>query len=352
MSETRSAPNPSSSEEVILRVRDLRTYFDTAQGVAKAVDGVNFEIRAGETIGVVGESGCGKSVTALSIMRLFPSPPGRIDGGEIWFKGTDLTKVGKKEMRRIRGCEICMIFQEPMTSLNPVYTVGEQVIEAIRLHQGLSKKEALQKAIEMFDLVGIASPERRVREYPHQLSGGMRQRVMIAMALSCRPSLLIADEPTTALDVTIQAQILELMNDLKSKLGTAILFITHDLGVIAETAQQVIVMYAGRVVEQADVTTLFGNPFHPYTQGLMGSIPSEQAIRTKSRLTEIKGVVPGLAALPPGCSFHPRCSKRIGACDNERPRLIEIEAGHRVACRLYAETAKCMEHSAKQNVLW
>jgi len=341
-----SVSNPRPAEEVILRVRDLRTYFDTAQGVAKAVDGVNFEIRAGETLGVVGESGCGKSVTALSIMRLFPSPPGRIDGGEIWFKGMDLTKVGKREMRRIRGCEICIIFQEPMTSLNPVYTAGEQVIEAIRLHQGLSKKTALQKAIEMFELVGIASPERRVREYPHQLSGGMRQRVMIAMALSCRPSLLIADEPTTALDVTIQAQILELMNDLKSKLGTAILFITHDLGVVAETARQVIVMYAGRVIEQADVTTLFERPLHPYTKGLMGSIPSEQAIRTKSRLTEIKGVVPGLTALPSGCPFHPRCSEQVGVCDRERPQLLEVEAGHRVACWLHAETAMRKKHSA------
>jgi len=341
-----SSTNPAASEEVILRVRDLRTYFDTAQGVAKAVDGVNFEIRAGETLGVVGESGCGKSVTALSIMRLFPSPPGRIDGGEIWFKGRDLTKVSKREMRRIRGCEICIVFQEPMTSLNPVYTVGEQVVEAIRLHQNLSQKEAVEKAIEMFELVGIASPERRVREYPHQLSGGIRQRVMIAMALSCRPSLLIADEPTTALDVTIQAQILELMNDLKSKLGTAILFITHDLGVIAETAQQVIVMYAGRVVEQANATTLFEKPLHPYTQGLMGSIPSEEALLTKSRLTEIKGVVPSLTALPPGCSFHPRCSKRVGACHKERPQLIEFGADHRVACWLYTEPAKDMGRSA------
>jgi peptide/nickel transport system ATP-binding protein len=224
--------------------------------------------------------------------------------------------------------------------------VGEQVVEAIRLHQNLSQKEAVEKAIEMFELVGIASPERRVREYPHQLSGGMRQRVMIAMALSCRPSLLIADEPTTALDVTIQAQILELMNDLKSKLGTAILFITHDLGVIAETAQQVIVMYAGRVVEQANATTLFEKPLHPYTQGLMGSIPSEEALLTKSRLTEIKGVVPSLTALPPGCSFHPRCSKRVGACHKERPQLIEFGADHRVACWLYTEPAKDMGRSA------
>ncbi len=339
-------PTVSPSKEVILKVNDLRTYFDTAQGVARAVDGVTFEIHAGETLGVVGESGCGKSVTALSIMRLFPSPPGRIDGGEILFKGKDLTKVSKGEMRRIRGCEISMIFQEPMTSLNPVYTVGEQVVEAIRLHQSLSKREAVRKAIEMFELVGIASPERRIREYPHQLSGGMRQRVMIAMALSCRPSLLIADEPTTALDVTIQAQILELTNDLKSKLGAAILFITHDLGVIAETAQQVMVMYAGRLVEQADVAMLFENPLHPYTRGLMGSIPSEQAIRLKTRLDEIKGAVPNLMALPQGCAFHPRCSKRFEGCDRERPSLFEPEPGHRVACRLYTEAAKGIGHSA------
>ena len=329
-------PLPVAPEsEVILRVKDLRTYFDTTQGVARAVDGVNFEVHAGETLGVVGESGCGKSVTALSIMRLFPSPPGRIAGGEVWFKGQDLTQLSRREMRSIRGCAICMIFQEPMTSLNPVYTVGDQIVEAIRLHQRFSKREAVRKAKEMLDLVGIAEPDRRFYDYPHQMSGGMRQRVMIAMALSCRPSLLIADEPTTALDVTIQAQILDLMNELKRKLGTAILFITHDLGVIADTAQNVVVMYAGRIVEQAEVTVLFERPLHPYTQGLMGSIPSEEAIRLKKKLTEIKGVVPGLTSLPPGCPFHPRCSRRVDRCDKEGPELRAVEQNHKVACWLY-----------------
>ena len=325
----------ASQTEVILKVNNLKTYFDTEDGVAKAVDGVDFQIRSGETLGVVGESGCGKSVTALSIMRLFPSPPGRIAGGEIWFKGSNLTTANKKEMRKIRGCEICMIFQEPMTSLNPVYTVGEQIMEAIRLHQKLPKRDAISKAKQMLDLVGIAEPGRRLKEYPHQMSGGMRQRIMIAMALSCNPSLLIADEPTTALDVTIQAQILDLMNDLKRKLGTAIMFITHDLGVVAETAQQVIVMYAGSVVEQAGVEELFENPLHPYTLGLIGSIPSETAIKTKSKLIEIAGLVPSLTELPSGCAFHPRCSKRIETCDKEKPDFVEPDDGHKVACWLY-----------------
>jgi peptide/nickel transport system ATP-binding protein len=335
--ETQPDVSAAPDSEVILRVNGLKTYFDTAQGVARAVDGVSFEIRPGETLGVVGESGCGKSVTALSIMRLFQSPPGRFAGGEIWFKGRDLVKLSRGEMRRLRGCEVCMIFQEPMTSLNPVYTVGDQIIEAIRLHQKLSRKEAVGKAREMIDLVGIAESERRLRDYPHQMSGGMRQRVMIAMALSCRPSLLIADEPTTALDVTIQAQILDLMNELKRKLGTAILFITHDLGVVADTAQNVIVMYAGRVMEQAAVEDLFENPLHPYTQGLMGSIPSDEAIRLKKTLTEIKGMVPSLTALPSGCLFHPRCSRRVERCDKEAPDLVTLGKGHRVACWLYQQ---------------
>jgi oligopeptide/dipeptide ABC transporter ATP-binding protein len=320
--------------ELILRVKNLKTYFDTDEGVVKAIDGIDFEIRSGETLGVVGESGCGKSVTALSIMRLFPSPPGRIVAGEIWYRDLNLTTLSKKEIRKVRGREICMIFQEPMTSLNPVFTVGGQILETIRLHQKLCKKDAISKAIEMLDLVGIAEPWRRFGEYPHQLSGGMRQRIMIAMALSCNPSLLIADEPTTALDVTIQAQILELMNDLKAKLGTAIMFITHDLGVVAETAQQVIVMYAGRVVEHADVKTLFERPMHPYTQGLIGSIPSENAIKTKSRLKEIEGLVPSLAALPSGCAFHPRCTRSIDSCKKYMPKFFEPEPGHRVACWL------------------
>ena len=311
-----ACPDSSTAEEALAIARRLKiTMSDAAwellaKETPKKLDNVETIVRPGETLGVVGESGCGKSVTSLSIMRLFQCPPGRFAGGEIWFKGRNLMTLPIREMRRIRGCEICMIFQEPMTSLNPVYTVGNQIAEAIRLHQKLSRREAMEKAREVLDLVGIAEAHRRLRDYPHQMSGGMRQRVMIAMALSCRPSLLIADEPTTALDVTIQAQILNLMNDLKRKLGTAILFITHDLGVIADTAQNVIVMYAGRVMEQAAVEDLFGTPLHPYTQGLMGSIPSDEAIRLKKTLTEIKGMVPSLTALPSGCLFHPRCSRR------------------------------------------
>jgi len=319
---------------LFLKVEGLKTYFDTEQGIVKAVDGVDFSILGGETLGVVGESGCGKSVTALSIMRLFPSPPGRIAGGKIWFKERELTGLTKKEMRAIRGCQISMIFQEPMTSLNPVYSVGDQVVEAVRLHQNLSKSGAKDRAIQMLGEVGIASPERRFHEYPHQMSGGMRQRVMIAMALSCNPSLLIADEPTTALDVTIQAQILELMNELKRKFGTAILFITHDLGVIAETARRVIVMYAGKIVEQGRVEDLFENPCHPYTLGLLGSIPSDRAIREKSRLTEIKGMVPSLLDLPRGCLFHPRCPRKMDICGEKSPALFEPQPGHLVACWL------------------
>jgi oligopeptide/dipeptide ABC transporter ATP-binding protein len=267
-------------------------------------------------------------------MRLFPSPPGRIAGGKIWFKERELTGLTKKEMRAIRGCQISMIFQEPMTSLNPVYSVGDQVVEAVRLHQNLSKSGAKDRAIQMLGEVGIASPERRFHEYPHQMSGGMRQRVMIAMALSCNPSLLIADEPTTALDVTIQAQILELMNELKRKFGTAILFITHDLGVIAETARRVIVMYAGKIVEQGRVEDIFENPCHPYTMGLLGSIPSDRAIREKSRLTEIKGMVPSLLDLPRGCLFHPRCPRKMDICGEKSPALFEPQPGHLVACWL------------------
>jgi peptide/nickel transport system ATP-binding protein/oligopeptide transport system ATP-binding protein len=320
--------------QVFLKVEGLKTYFDTEQGVVRAVDGVDFEILGGETLGMVGESGCGKSMTALTIMRLFPSPPGRIAAGKIWFKQKELTALGKKEMRSIRGCEIGMIFQEPMTSLNPVYSVGGQIVEGIRLHQNLSKADAKARAIEMLGEVGIASPERRFRNYPHQMSGGMRQRVMIAMALSCQPSLLIADEPTTALDVTIQAQILELMNDLKRKFGTAILFITHDLGVIAETAQRVIVMYAGKIVEEAPVAEIFENPCHPYTKGLLGSIPSEKAIREKSKLNEIKGMVPSLTHLPSGCTFHPRCPQKMDVCTREIPGFFQPAPDHRAACWL------------------
>ena len=321
---------------VFLKVEGLKTYFDTDHGVAKAVDGIDFEILGGETLGVVGESGCGKSMTALSIMRLFPSPPGRIAGGKIWFKGRELTALTAREMRAIRGCEIGMIFQEPMTSLNPVYSVGDQIVEAIRLHQDLSRSAIRERAVAMLGEVGIASPERRFHEYPHQMSGGMRQRVMIAMALSCNPSLLIADEPTTALDVTIQAQILDLMNELKRKFGTAIMFITHDLGVIAETARRVIVMYAGRIVEQGLVVDIFEHPCHPYTVGLLGSIPSDQAIREKSRLTEIKGMVPALTNMPSGCPFHPRCPKKMEVCVEKTPGLFTRDHDRRVACWLYA----------------
>uniref|UniRef100_A0A7V3JAR6 ABC transporter ATP-binding protein n=1 Tax=candidate division CPR3 bacterium TaxID=2268181 RepID=A0A7V3JAR6_UNCC3 len=320
---------------LFLKIEGLKTYFNTAQGIVKAVDGVNLEIYGGETLGVVGESGCGKSMTALSIMRLFPSPPGRIAGGKIWFKGIELTSLNKKEIRAVRGKQIGMIFQEPMTSLNPVYSIGNQIVEALRIHQNLSKKSAKDEAIKMLAEVGIASPEKRFYEYPHQLSGGMRQRVMIAMALSCNPSLLIADEPTTALDVTIQAQILELMNDLKRKLGTAIMFITHDLGVIAQMAQRVVVMYAGKIVEQATVKELFECPCHPYTKGLLGSIPSESAIRYKSRLTEIKGVVPSFLELPTGCTFHPRCPQKIAICEREYPFEIELSPEHKVSCWLF-----------------
>jgi peptide/nickel transport system ATP-binding protein len=327
--------DPNLQQILFLKVEGLKTYFDTEQGVVKAVDGVDFEILGGETLGVVGESGCGKSVTALSIMRLFPSPPGRIAGGRIWFKERELTGLTRREMRSIRGCQISMIFQEPMTSLNPVYSVGDQIVEAIRLHQNLSKAGAKERAVRMLGEVGIASPERRFYEYPHQMSGGMRQRVMIAMALSCNPSLLIADEPTTALDVTIQAQILDLMNELKRKFGTAIMFITHDLGVIAETARRVIVMYAGRIAEQGRVEDIFENPCHPYTQGLLGSIPSDRAIREKSQLTEIRGMVPSLLKLPAGCLFHPRCPKKMEICEREIPDLFQPRDGHRVACWLF-----------------
>ncbi len=322
--------------EPLLKVVNLHTYFFTDEGVAKAVDGVDLEIHKGETLGVVGESGCGKSVTALSILRLVPDPPGKIIDGQIIFKGRDLLKLSNSEMRKIRGNEISMIFQEPMTSLNPVFTIGNQIAEAIQLHQGLSKKASLEKAVDMLKLVGIPSPERRVKEYPHQLSGGMRQRAMIAMALSCNPSLLIADEPTTALDVTIQAQILDLINNLKRELGMAVILITHDLGIIAETAARVVVMYAGKVVEEADVYTLFEDPKHPYTQGLLRSIPRPDLGMTKeTRLQEIPGIVPSLTELPPGCSFNPRCPKVMDICRKETPKLKEVKPGHKVSCWLY-----------------
>ncbi|WP_353892663.1 ABC transporter ATP-binding protein [Proteinivorax hydrogeniformans] len=319
--------------EKLLSVKNLKTYFYTEDGVVPAIDGVNFDVEPGETLGIVGESGCGKSVTSLSVMRLIPKPPGKIEDGEIIFDGKDLLNLPEDEMRKLRGNEMSMIFQEPMTSLNPVYTVGDQITEAIKLHQGKNHKEAVKQAIEMLSLVGIPLPEKRVDEYPHQLSGGMRQRVMIAMALSCNPKLLFADEPTTALDVTIQAQILELMKKLKTELGTSIILITHDLGVIAETVDRVIVMYAGRVVEEAPVKDLFKKHLHPYTEGLMNSIPSLD--ERKERLDSIEGSVPNPLDMPSGCRFHPRCPHVMDKCKEEIPQLEEKSKGHTVACWLH-----------------
>lgn len=313
----------------LIDIRGLKTHFMTDDGLVPALDGVTFHIDKGETLGVVGESGCGKSVTALSIMRLIPQPPGKIVAGEVTFAGEDLLAKNEAEMQKIRGNDISMIFQEPMTSLNPVFTVGDQIGEAIELHQKVSKKIAAQKAVEMLRLVGIPTPEKRAHEYPHQLSGGMRQRVMIAMALSCNPKLLIADEPTTALDVTIQAQILELMKKLKRETGTAIMLITHDLGVVAEMCERVIVMYAGKIVEQADVRPLFHNPLHPYTEGLLRSIPSIN--REKERLYVIEGMVPNPVRMPAGCRFHPRCPYAMDVCREREPFLTDV-GGRLVSC--------------------
>jgi oligopeptide/dipeptide ABC transporter ATP-binding protein len=324
------------ASQTILEVDDLQTHFFTAVGTVRAVDGVSYTLKAGETLGVVGESGCGKSVSALSILRLVANPPGRIVGGAIRFEGRNLLELGDSEMERIRGNEISMIFQEPMTSLNPLFTIGRQVSEAIALHQGLSRKEAMNRAVEMLRRVYIPEPERRVHAYPHQMSGGMRQRVMIAMALSCNPKVLIADEPTTALDVTIQAQILELMRELQETYGTAIVLITHDMGVVAENADRVVVMYAGRKVEEAPAANLFDNPGHPYTKGLLGSIPhldtAAKSDGSRLRLNEIKGMVPSLFDLPPGCSFAPRCSFATDHCRGEAPVLSEHRPDHWVAC--------------------
>ena len=324
-----------SKNGVLLRIEGLQTHFFTEAGTVRAVDGVNLMVRKGETLGIVGESGCGKSVTALSVLRLIPTPPGKIVGGNIYLDGRDLLKLPENEMRKVRGAIISMIFQEPMTSLNPVFTVGDQIAEGIRLHQRLSKRESWNKAIEMLHIVRMADPERRVKEYPHQMSGGMRQRVMIAMALSCNPQLLIADEPTTALDVTIQAQILELLSQLKSKLGMAVMLITHDLGVVADTAARVAVMYAGRVVEEAPVMALFTSPKHPYTQGLLNSIPRLERTERRARLQAIPGMVPDLLDLPKGCKFLARCSKVFEPCSGEEPPLKEIAPNHRVRCHLY-----------------
>jgi len=323
----------------LIEVKNLKTYFYTEDGVVRAVDGVDFAIEQEKTLGVVGESGCGKSVTALSVMGLIQIPPGKIEEGEILYhrdgKVTDLTKLNPKgkQYRSIRGNEIAMIFQEPMTSLNPVYTIGNQIMEAIILHQHLRKKAARKKAIEMLYAVGIPVPEQRIDEYPHQLSGGMRQRAMIAMALSCNPSLLIADEPTTALDVTIQAQVLDLMNVLRKDFNASIQFITHDLGVIAGMADDVVIMYLGRIVEAAEVHTIYHDPKHPYTQGLMNSIPS--LATAKVRLVPIEGVVPDPFEVPPGCGFEPRCPQALEICKTKIPPLKELSPGHFTACWLY-----------------
>ena len=318
------------AQDPLLEVRDLRTYFHTEEGVARAVDGVSFAVGRGQTLGLVGESGCGKSVSAFSIMRLVPDPPGRIEAGQILLKGRDLLALDEEEMRRVRGDDIAMIFQEPMTSLNPVLTCGFQIAEAVVLHQQVPMQEARARAVEMLRLVGIPVPEQRIDEYPHQLSGGMRQRVMIAMALSCNPDVLIADEPTTAIDVTIQAQILALLESLQESLQMAIVMITHDLGVIAETADQVAVMYAGQIVEYAATQSLFARPRHPYTRGLLRSIPRLDV--EQERLDIIPGVVPDARAFPPGCRFAPRCPLADAHCRAEAPSLEEVEAGQWASC--------------------
>ncbi len=326
--------------EKVLEVKNLCTSFFTEGGEVRAVDDVSFTAYAGKTLGIVGESGCGKSVTSLSIMRLIPNPPGQIRAGQILYRGQDLLGLSAAQMRSIRGNEISMIFQEPMTSLNPVFTVGEQVSEAIRVHQGLSRRDSYQRAVEMFELVGIPSANKRVHEYPHQLSGGMRQRVMIAMALSCNPKVLIADEPTTALDVTIQAQILDLLRDLQQKVGMALILITHDLGVVAEVADEVVVMYAGRVVEQGSVMEIFKNPKMPYTRGLLRSTPNlstdPAGSSRRNRLETIPGIVPNLLRLPSGCRFQERCSHVAEVCRGQEPELRTIDEG-----REWAHLIRC-----------
>jgi len=316
----------------LLRIDGLKTHFENRDGTIRAVDGVSFDVLPGETLAVVGESGCGKSVTLLSVLRLLPMPPARIVAGRVLFDGRDLLAVSDKEMRDVRGNAISMIFQEPMTSLNPVLTVGRQIAETLVLHRGLTQAEAMARAVDALAKVRISEPERRVKQYPHELSGGMRQRVMIAMALACRPALLLADEPTTALDVSIQAQILELMIGLKEELGTAILLITHDLGVVAEITRRVAVMYTGRIMEEATTLDLFDHPLHPYTRGLMASIPRADASFETDQLNEIKGVVPSAVGLPPGCHFEPRCPEAFETCRSSRPELEEVRPAHHVAC--------------------
>ena len=324
----------------LLHIKGLKTHFKTDDGWLHAVDGVDLQIDKGETLCVVGESGCGKSVTAKTVMKLIDMPPGRIVAGQVLWRGRDLVPLGEDEMRKLRAKEIAIIFQEPMTSLNPVYTVGEQIAESVRLHEGLSRKGAMQRAVEMLALVRIPTPARRVDDYPHQFSGGMRQRVMIAIALACNPQLLIADEPTTALDVTIQAQILDLLNELKSSLGMAVMLITHAMGVVAETAQRVVVMYAGQVIEEAPVEALFAHPRHPYTQGLIRSIPRiDMAATHKVRLEAIAGTVPKLIDPQPGCRFADRCRYVMPECRAATPPLVQAAPGHKVACILESALA-------------
>jgi oligopeptide/dipeptide ABC transporter ATP-binding protein len=320
-----------AAAETLLDVRDLRTYYRSGGATVKAVDGVSFDVPRGASIGIVGESGSGKSATSLSIMRLI-DPPGFIAGGEILFRGTDLVSLSEREMRRLRGRDLCMVFQEPMTALNPVYTVGEQVVEAIRAHRDVSKREALERAVELFKLVGIPAPEQRVKDYPHRLSGGMRQRVTIAMALANEPDLLVLDEPTTALDVTIQAQILELVKDLRNRVNTAVLLITHDIGVVAEMCDEVVVMYGGRVMERASTDQLLDDPKHPYSRALLASVPTP-GMRGR-RLQVIAGSVPNPLAMPPGCPFQPRCPHAMERCA-EMPPLKTLDDGQQVACWLY-----------------
>jgi peptide/nickel transport system ATP-binding protein len=337
MTEPRPAATTANTEP-LLQIKGLKTHFKTDEGMLHAVDGVDITIHRGETVGVVGESGCGKTVTAMTTLKLIAMPPGEIVAGEILWRGRDLVPMTPDQMRAIRAKEIAIVFQEPMTSLNPVYTIGDQIAEVIRLHEDVSRKEAMDRTIEMLRLVRIPTPERRIKDYPHQFSGGMRQRVMIAMALSCNPQLLIADEPTTALDVTIQAQILDLLQEMKETFGMAIMLITHAMGVVAETCQRVVVMYAGKVVEEAPVRELFKNPAHPYTQGLIRSIPRiDTAATQKLRLEAIGGVVPSLAPPPRGCRFAARCRFAMPACLDEMPALRQVGPGHRVACILYDE---------------
>jgi len=335
-----SYPNAAARSSPLVAIEDLRVEFAADAGTVTAVDGLSFTIERGETLAVVGESGSGKSVTALALLRLLPQPNGRITGGRIRFDGVDLAGVGEAEMRRVRGTGIGMIFQEPMTSLNPVLSVGEQIAERLRVHAGLGRRAALARAVELLERVRIPEPARRAAGFPHQLSGGMRQRVMIAIALACGPKLLIADEPTTALDVTIQAQILELLRQLQAELGMAMLFITHDLGVVAELADRVVVMYAGRAVEEAQVGPLFATPRMPYTQALLRSIPRvDRAASTRDRLVPIRGNMPDARDLPAGCSFHPRCADSQAACVVAVPAYEEVAAGHRVRCRRWCELA-------------